>query len=306
MNNEAFLKQELERLDRLLKINESNLKKLRNIEENVRIRCGACRNYPLFTSSPIPPSQDLSGSNDLMYTQSAAVDKVDKDSQDPINPQNSANPQNPQKFSYVRKADLAPIKKLVQKQYEEKLNKALLTNRNRLAKFIKNYDYDFVDQIYQKSAFARKQYISPIIEPKDDFIKDWLESHPGGQNPYDDPPELETQRGEFVRTKSEKILADTFYNLGIPYQYEPAFVLSNGYCKYPDFILLNVIHRKTYYWEHMGLTDEHGYATKNFRKLAIYERNGLVLGDNLILSLETEDMPLDMKMVQQKIRDYLL
>ena len=297
MNNEAFLKQELERLDRLLKINESNLKKLRNIEENVRIRCGACRNYPLFTSSPIEPSQDLSGSNDLMYPKSAAGDG---------DPQNSANPQNPQKFSYVRKSDLAPIKKLVQKQYEEKLNKALLANRTRLAKFIKNYDYDFVDQIYQKSAFARKQYISPIIEPKDDFIKDWLESHPGGQNPYDDPPELETQRGEFVRTKSEKILADTFYNLGIPYQYEPAFVLSNGYCKYPDFILLNVIHRKTYYWEHMGLTDEHGYATKNFRKLVIYERNGLVLGDNLILSLETEDMPLDMKMVQRKIQDYLL
>ena len=274
MKQKLFLQEELHRLDRLVKINEANLKKLKNIDSSQPLISSSSHGCPQFKirgDSYSSTTEDIYGGR-----------------------------------TYVRKADLAPIKKLVQKQYEEKLNKALLANRYRLAKFIKNYDYDFVDQIYQKSAFARKQYISPIIEPKDDFIKAWLESHPGGQNPYDDPPELETQRGDFVRTKSEKILADTFYNLGIPYQYEPAFVLSNGYCKYPDFILLNVIHRKTYYWEHMGLTDEHGYATKNFRKLAIYERNGLVLGDNLILSLETEDMPLDMKMVQRKIQDYLL
>lgn len=275
MNHETFLEQELERLNRLIKINETNLKKLKNVEPDRIIRCGASNGYPLFTSSPL----------------------VQPEAQEP-----SSSP----KFKYVKKADLAPIKKIVQKQYEERLNKALLANRSRLERFIKNYDYDFVDKIYQKSAFARKQFISPIIEPIDEYIKDWLESHPGGMNPYDDPPDLETERGEFVRTKSEKILADTFYKLGIPYQYEPEFVLKNGYCKYPDFILLNVIHRKTYYWEHMGLTDEYDYATKNFKKLLVYERNGLVLGDNLILSLETDDMALDMKMVHKKIQDYLL
>ncbi len=56
----------------------------------------------------------------------------------------------------------------------------------------------------------------------------------------------------------------------------------------------------------MGLTDEYDYATKNFKKLLVYERNGLILGDNLILSLETDDMALDMKMVHKKIQDYLL
>ena len=183
--------------------------------------------------------------------------------------------------------------------------KALHTNRDRLARFIKNYDYDCVDQIYQKSAYARKQFISPIIEPRDEYIKDWMEAHPGGQNTYYDAPQFESLRGDFVRTKAEKILADTFFNLNIPYQYEPAFVLKNGDVKFPDFVLLNVIHRKTYYWEHLGLADDERYATKNFRKLLEYERSGLIVGDNLIITLETEDMPLDMKMVYQKIQDYL-
>ena len=39
-----------------------------------------------------------------------------------------------------------------------------------------------------------------------EFIKDWYEQHPGGMNPYDDPPERDTLRVEKVRTKSEQIL----------------------------------------------------------------------------------------------------
>ena len=274
MNQRNYLNEELNRLDRLIKINSANLKKHKDIKSENILISSSSNGIPQFKIR----NADSATTREEIYTGR----------------------------SYVRQSDLAPIKKLVQKQYEERLQKALLTNRSRLARFIKNYDYDFVDQIYQKSAFARKQYISPIIEPRDEFIKDWYEQHPGGMNPYDDPPERDTLRGEKVRTKSEQILADTFYRLGIPYQYEPEFVLNTGYCKYPDFVLLNVIQRKTYYWEHMGLTDEFDYATKNFKKLLVYERNGLILGENLILTLETEDMQLDMKMVDRKIREYLL
>ena len=291
MNSKKFLENELQRLDKLIKINSANIKKHKNIPDNPIFQCTSSNGKPQFRS--ISQASHISDIQESDMANAADI----------ATPGNLANGN---KYSYVRQSDLAPIKKLVQKQYEERLQKALLTNRSRLARFIKNYDYDFVDQIYQKSAFARKQYISPIIEPRDEFIKDWYEQHPGGMNPYDDPPERDTLRGEKVRTKSEQILADTFYRLGIPYQYEPEFVLNTGYCKYPDFVLLNVIQRKTYYWEHMGLTDEFDYATKNFKKLLVYERNGLILGENLILSLETEDMQLDMKMVDRKIREYLL
>ena len=291
MNNKQFLENELQRLDRLIKINSANIKKHKNIPDNPVFQCSSSNGKPQFRS--ISQASLISGPQGSDMLNAADISTP-------------ANLAGAGKFSYVRQSDLAPIKKLVQKQYEERLQKELLTNRSRLARFIKNYDYDFVDQVYQKSAFARKHYISPIIEPRDEFIKDWYEKHPGGMNPYDDPPERDTLRGEKVRTKSEQILADTFYHLGIPYQYEPEFVLNTGYCKYPDFVLLNVIQRKTYYWEHMGLTDEHGYATKNFKKLLVYEKNGLILGENLILSLETEDMQLDMDMVNRKIREYLL
>ena len=81
---------------------------------------------------------------------------------------------------------------------------------------------------------------------------------------------IKTKRGEYVRSKSEKILADLFYENGIPYQYEPAFRLINGKLVYPDFVLLNVRERKTFYWEHYGLASDETYSTKNIDKLCLY------------------------------------
>lgn len=97
-----------------------------------------------------------------------------------------------------------------------------------------------------------------------------------------------------------------FYQYGIPYQYEPRFELKNGKVCYPDFVLLNVRERKTYYWEHFGLASKQDYSDKNLEKLAHYERAGLYLGVNFIMSVETEGVPLDIKLIEEKIRHYLM
>jgi hypothetical protein len=76
--------------------------------------------------------------------------------------------------------------------------------------------------------------------------------------------------------------------------------------KYPDFVLLNVRKGKTIYWEHLGKAGEERYATKNFNKLMDYEKNGLILGDNLIITLESEKQPLDVDIVHRKIKEFLL
>ena len=61
----------------------------------------------------------------------------------------------------------------------------------------------------------------------------------------------ETKKNELVRTKSEMMLADMYYELGIPYRYEAQLLLKNGKKKYPDFTLLktkitNLLQTKTF------------------------------------------------------------
>ena len=47
-----------------------------------------------------------------------------------------------------------------------------------------------------------------------------------------------TQKGERVRSKSEKILADYFYQNGIPYKYEMPLYLKGFGVIHPDFTFL--------------------------------------------------------------------
>ncbi len=137
-------------------------------------------------------------------------------------------------------------------------------------------------------------------------IRDWEERIKGNMNPYPQQTSYQINRGESVRSKSEKILADLFYQYQIPYCYEPQLNLSDGTSLYPDFALLNVKKRKTIYWEHFGLVSDGDYAVRALRKLMLYEKNGMMIGKNLLYSLESNEMPLDIKKLEKKVREYLM
>ncbi len=64
--------------------------------------------------------------------------------------------------------------------------------------------------------------------------------------------------------------------------------------------------RKVVYWEHLGLLDDPEYITRNLEKIDCYEENGIFLGDNLIITRETSEKPLNMKQVRRLIEHYLL
>ena len=224
-----------------------------------------------------------------------------------------------EKERYIPTYEKDKIKALVQREYDTNIKKELESSSKKLQKFLKSYDISNIDAAYEKLHQGRKSLINPIIPSQAMRIEEWYQNNPGNNNPFEKDVAFTTKRGEIVRSKSEKILADAFLDYGIPYQYEPCFELDNnsgddnlynawGYVrrKYPDFVLLNVRKDKTIYWEHLGRVGEEGYATRNLSKLMTYEKNGLILGDNLIITLESEKSPLDVDIVHRKIKEFLL
>ena len=142
--------------------------------------------------------------------------------------------------------------------------------------------------------------------PDEEFIMLWHEKYIGEENSIEISMPYATNRGERVRSKSEKILADLFNSYGLVYCYEPHIVLYNGQKCYPDFAILNIRERKTYYWEHFGLASDDNYSEKNLEKLAKYEKSGIILGENLIISTESSGVSLDIYLIEKKIKDFLL
>ncbi len=206
---------------------------------------------------------------------------------------------------YVRKQDLDAVRRSVQKHYDTTVLKALTSNRNCLQKFLDHYDPGRISDAYDKLCDARKALIDPVYTPDEQYIQEWLDSMGGSMNTYPMQTTYQTDNGEFVRSKSEKILADLFLKHGIPYRYEPELKLSDGSTMYPDFALLLVKQRRMIYWEHFGLVSDSEYAKKTMKKMWLYEKNKLEIGKDILFSMESEDMPLDIKHLEKKIRGLL-
>lgn len=195
------------------------------------------------------------------------------------------------------------IHDLCQKSYDRKLltrAKIALRSLQRWSSQALSPDFS---AIYDTLASARKLLVSPRILPDEKYIEYWKRSHRTDQPFYEEKSVYLTQNNERVRSKSEVIIANTLSASGVPYVYEP--VLSFGQAEFrPDFIVLNVRTRTEYYWEHLGMLDDEDYANHSYRKIAVYEKNGIIPGINLILSFESASVPLDIRVINNLIRQF--
>ncbi|MBQ6415480.1 MAG: hypothetical protein IJJ65_04425 [Butyrivibrio sp.] len=192
----------------------------------------------------------------------------------------------------MKKTDV--IKRLAQSDYKKQFIKTAEYELNLLDRFLVNYKNPTEDT-YTKSIPERRALVTPYILSDDLIAKEW-QSKTFKPNPYEPEKKIfDTRRGEKVRSKSEAIIADTIYELGIPYHYECPVKMVNGKLKYPDFTLLKVRTREIIYFEHFGYMDDEGYRLKTMEKMDLYRASGIYPGKNLIFTYETEHNPLDIK-----------
>ena len=195
--------------------------------------------------------------------------------------------------------------RLAQKDYDAKLLKVLEKQQKAIDAFLKDYDPDAAQQVYEDLSVPRKMMVKPEVLSDEEYINKWQ------NEPYEklgfgkNEPEYYTARGERVRSKSEILIADALYRNNIPYRYEYP-VYSNGVIMAaPDFNCLNVRLRKEYYWEHLGMMGKEEYADRNVKKIEKYSLAEDFDEEGLILTMETENKPLDTRVIEEKIRRYL-
>ena len=210
------------------------------------------------------------------------------------------------KKKYVKKQDYDKLKSIFQTGYEQNLYKKLVESRKIIKRFLDKYEENSIRNVYEELSEGRKRFINPVVESDEDFVRKWYQMYPDHMNTFDVLPSYVTSNGEKVRSKTEVIIADLFTSMSIPYSYETEFVTEDGKRYYPDFVLLNKRTRKTYVWEHLGLITNEDYASKNFLKLCEYEKSNLKFGENFIISMESDKYPLDIELIKEKIRRYLI
>ena len=66
---------------------------------------------------------------------------------------------------------------------------------------------------------------------------------------------------------------------------------------YPDFTIYHPMSNKIILWEHFGLMDNNSYAQNAKIKLGTYIDANYIPGNNLIVTYESKEMPLDINYV---------
>lgn len=130
------------------------------------------------------------------------------------------------------------------------------------------------------------------------------------KNPYyEEYKTLQTSFGLMVQSKSEVLIAELLKAFGIPFHYDEEIVVrdSSGYSRnyYIDFVIMTPSGKKIY-WEHMGKFYEERYREHNIEKICLYYDNGLILGDNLIITMESKKSELSVKIIAEIIKAQIL
>lgn len=207
---------------------------------------------------------------------------------------------------YVSKNQIELVKYLAQREYDEKLLKEIDSRIDKVNALVEYYSEDLIAHIYNSFSESKQSLISPIELSDEDYINHWLSATDCAANTYPIQGNIYTEKGEHVRSKSEKIIADKLYKEGVPYIYEPELTLANSRKIYPDFKVLNVRLRTEFYFEHMGMMDNPEYSEKAIEKINTYEKNGFWAGQNILYTFETKDHIPDANILNQMISTYLL
>jgi len=207
---------------------------------------------------------------------------------------------------YIPQKSIGMAHKLAQKDYDEKVLISVDKELYAVDKYLAISPTIPAEEIYSRLQAERRKLISPIVELQEEFVANWEKVEYTGKDFDVFAPKLYTAKGERVRSKSEVIIADSLNREGVPYRYECPIYVEGWGTVYPDFTMLNVKERKEVYWEHLGMMDDLEYVEKALEKINIYAQNNILPGINLILTYETAKAPLNQKIVQLMIEQYLV
>ena len=192
----------------------------------------------------------------------------------------------------------------IKKAYYEKLLSKLEQNYKAQEYFLKHYD----PNPEQSALELLPDWIMQAIRndastDKEKYIQEWLKADYERNPLYADKYKIQTLRGDYVRSKSERDIANSLYRYGLAYRSDCLVKLVDGPV-YADLVILHPVTLETYYWEHSGMLDEQSYIRANYDRIARYASSGILIGERLIVTGETRNHVLGSQAIDRIIETY--
>ena len=217
---------------------------------------------------------------------------------------------NKRKLRYIPRKDMAEVQRLGQKGYLQNLKPVLVRELAALKDFADRYRPEEKFAVYRNMSHVRREIVQPVFPDADQRVRQWEEEQYEVYDAHAENLKYETNQGEKVRSKSELILANLFYQQRerVRYKYErPLSLLQGGrqIVVHPDFTLLDQKSGDIFFWEHAGMMDDPGYVEEFLRKINLYVSNDILPGDRLIITCESSVNPFNVSLAKKMLEHKL-
>lgn len=208
------------------------------------------------------------------------------------------------KKTYIPKKDRKFAEMLAAKKYLSALWNDLAHEKYAIDLYLRSHS-NYKPEVTKLLAGSPEveKLLSPYFSPLSKELDEWMKT-PYETNPKN--PEHLTQKigpNEFVRSKSEAMIAKVLKQNKIPYRYEAKLELGTVEM-YPDFTIRHPKTGEYFYWDHFGLLDNPDYVKNMHFKLQTFTNHDIMPGINLITTYETQERPLTFEMIEMMVKYY--
>ena len=176
----------------------------------------------------------------------------------------------------------------------------------------------YLNKLYHKYQSTDLQHIihllgnayQHVIELRKQALIRQFNEKPYSKQKFDPTSHVhETDCGELVRSKSEQIILNSLFAYNLVTHYEEEFMykvpVEGVHRVFPDFTII-LPNGKRIIWEHLGRLDDPEYCQRVAAKLNLYQQNGYVLGDNLIITMDDHKGNISSSLVLHAIQQHIL
>ena len=207
--------------------------------------------------------------------------------------------------TYIKKKDKLFAQQLATKKYLAALLEDLEKEKSATDMYLRHSgNHQKVDELFDQSD-TFQNLLSSYFSPLSKELDEWAKSLYNKNLNYPEHLTVKVGPEEFVRSKSEAMIAKMLKQYQIPYRYENQLIIDDMEI-YPDFTIRHPKTGELILWEHFGLLDHPDYVKKMLNKLHTYTSNNILPGINLITTYETLSSPLSFEMIEMMIKFYLI
>lgn len=150
-----------------------------------------------------------------------------------------------------------------------------------------------------------RELILPRLNSLSRELEEWKAASYDQFDQYEEGKINRSSSGDSYRSKSEAYIASVLDHHHLAYHYEEVRDV-NGRLIAVDFTIRHPKTGKIILWEHFGLLDDNGYLNNSLQKIYDYIQAGWIPMNNLILTFETKDHPLDFQLVNKLVEYFFL